>query len=409
MKLIYLHDTKGAASVLPQLDETFPMLEIVAIDLVDDFNQQFENLKQLFGQFTFSNPNNYAIVADGFGVAYASFFTGIRLKGQKLPTITILLNPEYRAIKDCETYKKIPPKDILGNEVDCLNINLINVVSIFTYENYHLLSYHQQRYGGNYLLLSQSATFTAIKDLIEKSAKGRGKVNINYLKKPILTPMGQILPPDYPIISVDDSFDWFGEKLFNTRIPGSAFQFRDTSCYAPSRLYLIKGDVIANELEELQRNYKYLGNSIFLDIDTGERIEGCRAPFFSWGFPGILPDWDTVWFIRECVMYKVCVPFSALKNPSKGYDKYGNEFKVMAIGYDAIRLYGENKKKGALNKHTTYPKEEYVAGVFPKSANPEQIHLMPYGYYGIMVFKSMSKRKYRMALKVLFHNNTKND
>ena len=106
-------------------------------------------------------------------------------------------------------------------------------------------------------------------------------------------------------------------------------------------------------------------------------------------------------------MYKVCVPITALKNPSNGYDKYGNEFKVIAIGFDAIRLWGENTKNRASNKYTTCPKEEYVAGVFPKSANPEQIHLMPYCYDGIMIFRSTSKRKYRLALKVVFHNNTK--
>ena len=42
MKIIYLHDPKVVASVLPQLEETFPMLEIIAIDLEDDFEKQFD-------------------------------------------------------------------------------------------------------------------------------------------------------------------------------------------------------------------------------------------------------------------------------------------------------------------------------------------------------------------------------
>ena len=69
-----------------------------------------------------------------------------------------------------------------------------------------------------------------------------------------------------------------------------------------------------------------MGNSVFLNIDTGERIDGHRAPFASWGFPGNLPDWDTVWIIQEQVMYKICVPYNTLKKPSRGYDKFGNVY-----------------------------------------------------------------------------------
>ena len=397
MKIIYLHDPKAGASVLPQLEETFPMLEIVAIDLEDDFEMQFEALKALFSQISYRNY--YAIVADGFGIAYASFFRNTWTKGPH-PTITILLNPNYRAIKDCDTYKKIPKRVSLGYEEDCLK-HLFGSISIFTYENYHLLAYHQQHYGGDYLVLFQSTVFMSIKDLIDKSATG--SVTINYLKTPILTPRGQILPPDYPLISVNGSFEWFGEKLFNFRIPSSAFTLRAIPCIGPSRLYLLKGDVIANELDATQIRYKYLGDYIFLDIDTGDRIEGHQAPFASWGFPGVLPDWNTIWTIQECVMYKICVPFSALKNPSKGYDKYGNEFKVKANGNEAILLWRENMKNGALKKNTTSPKEECVAGVFPNNENPKQIYLLPYGYEGIMVFKSTSKIKSRLALKIAVH------
>ncbi len=402
MKLIYLHDPKVGASVLTQLEETFPMLEIVAIDLDDDFDKQFEELKKLFGQFTFSNPDSYAIVADGVGVAYASFFTGIRVKGQTLSTITILLNPDYRALKNDSTLKKLPKDDY--SKKDCLH-TLTGCKAIYSFNNYNLLAYHQQYYGGDYLLLSLTELFPAIKDLIFKSAIG--PVNINYLKVPVLTPGGQILPPDRPIVSVEGSFDWFGEKLFNARIPNSAFKYRDKSCFGPSRLYLLKGDVISNDLEEASRSYKYLGNYIFLDIDTGERIEGHRAPFALRGFPGILPDWNTVWSIREYVMYQICITFKALKKPSKGYDKYGNEFKVMAIGYDAIHLWRENEKNRLdVRTDCRCQKEEYVAGVFPKSATPELIHLMPYSYEGIMVFKSTSKVKSKLALKVIFNRNS---
>lgn len=121
MKIIYLHDPKTGASELPQLEETFPMLEIVAIDLEDDFEKQFEALKALFSQISYRNY--YAIVADGFGIAYASFFRNTWTKGPH-PTITILLNPNYRAIKDCDTYKKIPKRVSLGYEEDCLNYKI---------------------------------------------------------------------------------------------------------------------------------------------------------------------------------------------------------------------------------------------------------------------------------------------
>lgn len=121
------------------------------------------------------------------------------------------------------------------------------------------------------------------------------------------------------------------------------------------------------------------------------------------GFPGNLPDWDTVWSIQELVRYKICIPFNTLKKPSRGYDKFGNVFKVMAIGYDAIILWRQNKENGAVEKHTACPKEEYVAGVFPNSGNPKQIYLLSYGYEGIMVFRSTSKIKSRLALKVVFH------
>lgn len=399
MKIIYLHDPEAGPSVFPQLEETFPMLEIVAIDLEDDFEKQFEALKTLVSRFPLKNRDRYAIIADGFGIAYASFFR-TWTKGQTHPYITILLNPNYRAIKDCDTYKKIPKRVSLGEEEDCLK-HLFGSISIFTYENYHLLAYHQQHYGGDYLLLSQFTVFTAIKDLIGSSSKGH--VTINYLKTPILTPRGQILPPDYPIISVEGSFDWFGEKLFNFRIPSSAFKFRNIPCFGPSRLYLLKGDVIANELDATQIRYKYLGDYIFLDIDTGERIEGHKAPFASWGFPGVLPDWNTIWTMQECVRYKICIPFTTVKTASKGYDKYGNEFKVKASGYEAIQLWGENMKNGALKKNATSPKEECVAGVFPNNENPKQIHLLPYGYEGIMVFKSTSKTKSRLAIKIAVH------
>ena len=399
MKIIYLHDPKVGESVLPQLEETFPMLEIVAIDLDDDFDQQFEELKKLLGQFTFTTLTDYAIIADGFGIAYASFFTGIRVKGQTRPKVTILINPDYHTVRINPAFKKIPKEDYFGNEVDCLYF--LQSLSIFSFDNYNLLSYHQKHHGGNYLLLAQSDILSAIKELIVKSAINR--VTINYLKTPVLTPQGQILPPDYPIISVDGSFDWFGEKIFNSRIPNLAFKFRDTSCHGPSRLYLLKGDVIANDLEEKQRHYKYMGNSVFLNIDTGEHIDGQRAPFASWGFPGNLPDWDTVWSIQEQVMYKICVPSNTLKKPSRGYDKFGNVFKVMAIGYDVIILWRQNKENGAVKKHTACPKEEYVAGVLPNSGNPKQIYLLSYGYEGIMVFSSTSKIKLRLALKVVAH------
>lgn len=401
MKLVYLHDPKAGESVLPRLEETFPMLEIVAIDLDDDFDKQFEDLKKLFSQFTFRILTDYAIIADGFGIAYASFFTGIRVKDQKFPKCTILINPDYCTVKRNPVFKQLPKHDFLKK--DCLDANF-GCISLFSFDNYNLVDHHQQHHGGNYLLLAQSDILLAIKDLIVKSAIDR--VTINYLKTPVLSPLGQILPPDYPIISVDGSFDWFGEKLFNGRIPSSAFKFRDTSCVGPSRLYLLNGDVIANELEEKQRHYKYLGNSIFLNIDTGERIGGHRAPFASWGFPGILPDWDTVWSITELVMYKICVPFNALKKPSRGYDKFGNAFKVMAFGYEAIQLWRENRENGVVRNHTTCPNEEYVAGVFPNSENPNHIYLIPYGYEGIMVFKSTSKLKSELVIKVVVHGNT---
>ncbi len=397
MKLIYLHDPKVGSSVLSKLEDTFPMLEIVAIDLIDDFNQQFENLKQLFGQFTLNTITDYAIIADGFGIAYASFFTEIRVKGQTLPNVTILINPDYNAVRNNPAFKEIPKEDYSGNEVDCLCF--LHSLSIFSFDNYNLLSYHQKHHGGNYLLLAQSDILSAIKELIVNSAINR--VTINYLKTPVLTPQGQILPPDYPIVSIEGSFDWFGEKLFNARIPNSAFKYRDKSCIGPSRLYLLKGDIITNDLEETSRSYKYLGNSIFLDIDTGERIEGHRAPFALRGFPG------TVWSIRERVMYQICITFKALKKPSKGYDKYGNEFKIIAIGYDAIHLWRKNDKNRLdIRTDCRCQKEEYVAGVFPKSANPELIHLLPYSYEGIMVFKSTSKVKSKLALKVIFNRNS---
>lgn len=97
------------------------MLEIVAIDLEDDFEKQFEALKALFSRFTLKNRDRYAIIADGFGIVYASFFR-TWTKGQTHPYITILLNPNYRAIKDCDTYKKIPKRVSLGEEEDCLKV-----------------------------------------------------------------------------------------------------------------------------------------------------------------------------------------------------------------------------------------------------------------------------------------------
>ena len=154
MKIIYLHDPKVGESVLPQLEETFPMLEIVAIDLDDDFDQQFEELKKLLGQFTFTTLTDYAIIADGFGIAYASFFTGIRVKGQTRPKVTILINPDYHTVRINPAFKKIPKEDYFGNEVDCLYF--LQSLSIFSFDNYNLLSYHQKHHGGNYLLLAQS-------------------------------------------------------------------------------------------------------------------------------------------------------------------------------------------------------------------------------------------------------------
>ena len=386
MKIIYLHDPKAGASVLPQLEETFPMLEIVAIDLEDDFEKQFKDLKALFSQFTIVRSHKYAIIADGFGIAYASFFKRTWTKGQEYPTITILLNPDYRTIKDCETYKKIPQKDIFGDEVDCLNH--FNGISIFTYENYHTLSYHQQHYGGNYLLLSQITAFLSIKDLIEKSAKGR--VTINYLKTPILTPRGQILPPDYPLISVYGSFEWFGEKLFNARIPTSAFQFRDNSCIDASTLYLIAGDIIEPYPNENCNYYKYLANGDYKNITTGEIIKGQSTPNFN-PFGSSLPDWQVRWLFKELVTYKFCIPFDELKNGIKGFDKYGHKFILKAIDYEAQFLWEDNINKGAIQQRDKRC-DNYVAGVFPKSDTPDKIFLLPYNYEGIMAFKSSGKR-----------------
>ena len=179
MKIIYLHDPKAGASVLHQLEDILPMLEIVNIDIEEDFDAQFGTLKKLFGQFTSYVPS-YAIVADGFGIAYASYFTCIKVKGQKFPVVTILLNPDYRAVRDVPAFKKLPKHDFLKE--DCLH-SCFGCMSIFCFDNYNLLAYHQQHYGGNYLLLPPAGIFPAIKDLICKSAIG--SVSINYLRKPI--------------------------------------------------------------------------------------------------------------------------------------------------------------------------------------------------------------------------------
>ena len=385
MNIIYLHDPKAGASVLSQLEETFPMLEIVAIDLEDDFEKQFEELKALFSQISYHNY--YAIVADGFGIAYASFFRNTWTKGPH-PKITILLNPNYRAIKDCDTYKKIPTRGSLGHEEDCLK-HLFGSISIFTYENYHLLSYHQQHYGGDYLLLSQSTAFMSIKDLIGKSAKGI--VTINYLKTPILTPQGQILPPDYPIISVDGSFDWFGEKLFNARISGSALQFRDQCVVDASTLYLIAGNIIEPYPNENCNFYRYLANGDFKNLATGEIIKGQRAPFNFNPFGYSLPDWQVRWLFKELVKYKICIPFNELKNETIGFDKYGHKFIIKAINHEAQFLWKDNINKGAIQQRDKRC-DNYVAGVFPKSDTPDKIFLLPYNYEGIMAFKSSGKR-----------------
>ena len=75
----------------------------------------------------------------------------------------------------------------------------------------------------------------------------------------------------------------------------------------------------------------------------------------------------------------------------------------MAIGYDAIIQWRQNEENGAVKKHVTCPKEEYVTGVFPNSGNPKQIHLISYGYEGIMFFRSTPKIKSRLVLKVVTH------
>lgn len=68
------------------------MLEIVAIDLEDDFEKQFEALKALFSQISYRNY--YAIVADGFGIAYASFFRNTWTKGPHPHNNNIIIEPE---------------------------------------------------------------------------------------------------------------------------------------------------------------------------------------------------------------------------------------------------------------------------------------------------------------------------
>lgn len=67
MRIIYLHDPQSAQSVLPYLEDAFPMLEITLIELSDNFDEQFESLNKFFSQFTFRSLVDYAIVADGFG------------------------------------------------------------------------------------------------------------------------------------------------------------------------------------------------------------------------------------------------------------------------------------------------------------------------------------------------------
>lgn len=384
MKLIYLHDPKVGTSVLTQLEETFPMLEIVAIDLDDDFDKQFEELKKLFGQFTFTTITDYAIIADGFGIAYASFFTGICVKGQTLPKVTILINPDYRAVRNNPAFNKIPKEDYLGEERDCLYF--LHSLSIFSCEKYNLLAYHQQHYGGNYLLVSQVDIFTSILNLITKSALG--SVTINYLKAPILTPKGQIIPPDYPLISVEGSFNWFGEKLFNARIPNSAFHFRDSSCFLPPCRYLLPGDVI-EPYPHTQKYFKFLTCGDFKDLTTGKIIKGHRILNNPIG-PS-LPDWSIQWLFKELIQYKTCVPFKSLKNGARGFDKYGHEFIIKAIDIEAQFLWEDNLDKGAIQQRDQRC-EDYIAGVFPKSETPDKIFLLSYNYEGIMVFRSSGKK-----------------
>jgi len=375
------------------------MLEITLIELSDNFDEQFESLNKFFSQFTFRSLVDYAIVADGFGIAYASYFAYTKRK-QLLPRISIYINPDFRALKRNPAYNKLPEDDCYKNK--CLDIN--HGISIFSYNNLNLLEYHQKHYGGNYLLLPQKDIFSAIKELFSKS--GTGDVTISYLKTQILTPRYRVIPADYPIISVNGSFEWFGEKMFNSRIPESAFRFRDWSCTMATPFYLIKGDVIESYSDDICRCYQYLDFSEFLDLNTGERVRGQLAPFSVGRVPGIFPDWTTRWSLRDVVTYKLCVPFGSLKKNSIGFDKYGNEFKIIAVGVDALIEFEENDEV-IKKRDPRCTEDQYIAGYFPKSNHPHQIYLLPYSYEGIMFFKRRAKKRFRTVMKMTFHH-TKN-
>lgn len=58
MKIIYLHDPEVGESVLPKLEETFPMLETVAIDLDDDFLKE-DYLNSIFRRISLFSFDNY--------------------------------------------------------------------------------------------------------------------------------------------------------------------------------------------------------------------------------------------------------------------------------------------------------------------------------------------------------------
>lgn len=394
-KIIYLHDPE-VESHLPMLETLFPTVEIITPALDEDPIKSADNLIQICKSFKYEP---YVIITDGICVLFASYFINV-CKRTDIPMGIYAINPNLESYKSSKIFSQLlqQAQILCKGEYEKHKPEFFSecwrcffIFDLANVELYTNLLYNKKNSN---CILSKNLGLS-LQLIFEKSCQGW--VDINYLQRAVLTPKNQIIPVNTALISVDGEFTFYGETISISRIPKSAFWGRKQSVHMPSILSLLPGDIIEDGLDDYTESgsFELLNNGMFKDTTTGELKTGLRAPFAGWRFKGILPDWSKRWTLSSKVHYKVCMTFGYVRAGHIGYDKYGNQYKILDKGELSSLM---AQFPSAMSNKKGNDSTQFI--VCYAIDNPDKIVLFPYGFDGIMVFKRPANALYCIALKL---------